>query len=237
MVGPMEKLAFLLMGTAGAVRPAVGRALRESTVPEMKRRDAYAVQVNVLDGDLGHPFGVEPEAGSEEILAAVFAWVDSAEGSTVAAALPAPETGGASWHGWLVCESEPLPNRDNPPGPDGRVPGFAQLVALTRPERMSWGEWRRNWQGRHTAVAIHTQSSFRYVQNVIFRALTPGAPGFAAIVEECFPAAAATDLHVFFDAVGDDARLSRHMAAMSESCDRFMDGVAPVAWTSEWVYQ
>ncbi len=36
--------------------------------------------------------------------------------------------------------------------------------------------------------------------------------------------AAATDLHVFFDAVGDDAKLARHMAAMADSCDRFMDG-------------
>ena len=204
---------------------------------EMKRRGAYAVQVNVLDGALGHPFGVEPESGSEQILAAIFAWVDSAEGSKVPAALPDAGSSGAAWHGWLVCESEPLPNRQYPPAPDGRVPGFAQLVALSRPDHLSWGEWRRNWQGLHTSVAVNTQSTFRYVQNVIFRALTPVAPGFAAIVEECFPAAAATDLHVFFDAVGDDARLARHMAAMSESCDRFMDGVAPVSWTSEWVYQ
>jgi hypothetical protein len=50
--------------------------------------------------------------------------------------------------------------------------------------------------------------------------------------EECFPREAASDLHVYFDAVGDEAKLARHMAAMSESCDRFMDGVAPVAWTT-----
>lgn len=237
MFGPMEKLAYLLMGTPGTVDAEVGVALREIGVAEMKRSGAYAVQINVAEPALGHPFGVEPEAGTDQIMAAVFAWVDSAEGSKLASALPGPGPAGAAWHGWLVCESEPLPNRRYPPGPDGQVPGFAQLVALSRPEHLSWGEWRRNWQGGHTPVAINTQSTFRYVQNVIFRALTPGAPGFAAIVEECFPAAAATDLHVFFDAVGDDARLARHMAAMSESCDRFMDGVAPVSWTSEWVYQ
>ena len=49
--------------------------------------------------------------------------------------------------------------------------------------------------------------------------------------------AAATDLHVFFDAVGDDAKLARRMAAMSDSCDRFMDGVAPVAWTAEYLFE
>lgn len=236
MVSPMEKLAYLLMGPPGVADPAVGRALREVTVPEMRRRGARYVQVNVLDANLGHPFGVEPEADQDQILAAVFAWVDSAEGSRVADTLPDPGGAGGRWYGWLVCEAEPLPNTDHPPAPDGRIPGFAQLVALSRPEHLSWGEWRRFWQEKHTPVAIHTQSSFRYVQNVVFRAVTGDNPPFAAIVEECFPAEASSDLHVFFDAVGDDARLARHMAAMSESCDRFMDGVAPVSWTSEWVY-
>ncbi len=232
----MEKLVYLLLGPSGAVQPDVATGLREQTVPAMRSLGAHTVQVNVTDRALGHPFGVEPEAGTEQILAAVSAWVDNAERSRVATALPDPGEGRAAWHGWLVCESEPLPNSKHPPARDGRVPGFAQLVALSRPAHLGWGEWRRIWQGQHTSVAINTQSSFRYVQNVVFRAVTPGAPPYAAIVEECFPMEAATDLHVFFDAVGDDARLARHMAAMSESCDRFMDGVAPVSWTSEWVF-
>lgn len=232
----MEKLIYLLVGTEGSVDPSLGVTLRERTVPELLSLGAHSVQVNVADPALGHPFGVTPEPGSEQILAAVSLWLDAAEGARTGSVLPAPG-GDSVWHGWLVCESEPLTNRDRPPGPDGRVPGFAQLVALTRPEHLSWGEWRRIWQGSHTSVAIHTQSSFRYVQNVVFRAVTAGAPPYAAIVEECFPVEAATDLHVFFDAVGDDARLTRHMAAMSESCDRFMDGVAPVVWTSEWVFR
>jgi hypothetical protein len=232
----MEKLVYLLLGPEGAVDPGVGATLRDRTVPALRSLGAHSVQLNVADPTLGHPFGVSPEPDAEQILAAVWLWVDAAEGSRVAGALPDPGDSGAAWHGWLVCESEPMPNRAAPPGPDGRVAGFAQIVALTRPEHLSWGEWRRIWQGSHTSVAVNTQSTFRYVQNVVFRALTAGAPPFAAIVEECFPIEATTDLHVFFDAVGDDAKLSRHMAAMSESCDRFMDGSAPVAWTTEWVY-
>lgn len=232
----MEKLVYLLLGPAGAIDADVARLLRDRSVPAMRSLGGHRLQVNLTDGALGHPFGVDPEPGSEQILAAVSVWVDAAEGSRVASALPDPGSSGAVWHGWLVCESEPLPRRGHLPAPDGRLPGFAQLVALTRPSNLSWGEWRRIWQGNHTSVAINTQSSFRYVQNVVFRAVTPGAPPFAAIVEECFPIEAATDLHVFFDAVGDDAKLARHMAAMSESCDRFMDGVAPVAWTAEWVF-
>lgn len=232
----MEKLVFLLIGPAGTVDPGVATTLRQTTVPRMFDLGARSVQVNVTAAHLGHPFGVEPEADSDQILAAAFVWVDSAEGSKVASALPDTSMSGALWHGWLVCESEPIPNRTRPPATDGRIAGFAQIVALSRPAGLSWGEWRRIWQGTHTAVAVNTQSTFRYVQNVVFRAVTPRAPGYAAIVEECFPIEATTDLHVFFDAVGDDARLARHMAAMSESCDRFMDGAAPVSWTEEWVF-
>ena len=232
----MEKVVYLLIGPPGPVQPEVAAVLRESCAPALLRLGARSVQINVTDPVLGHPFGVEPEPGADHIVAAVSVWLDSAEGTRVASALPDPGPSGARWHGWLVCESEPRPNRTQPPGPDGRVPGFAQIVALTRPPHMSWGEWRQAWQGGHTPVAINTQSTFRYVQNVVFRPVTAGAPPYAAIVEECFPAEAATDLHVFFDAVGDEARLARHMAAMSESCDRFMDGVAPVSWTSEWVF-
>lgn len=234
-VPEMEKLVYLLLGEGGTLEPGTAESLREQTAPALRSLGARSVQINVTDPDLGHPFGVAPDAGSMQILAAVSMWVDTAEGSRLGRALP--EAGDpAAWHGWLVCEAEPMPNRTHPAGSDGRVPGFAQMVALTRPEHLSWGEWRRIWQGTHTSVAVNTQSTFRYVQNVVFRSLTPGAPPYAAIVEECFPIEAATDLHVFFDAVGDEARLARHMAAMSESCDRFMDGVAPVAWTAEWVF-
>lgn len=234
-VPEMEKLVYLLLGEGGTLEPGTAKSLREQTAPALRSLGAQSVQVNVTDPVLGHPFGVMPDAGSMQILAAVSMWVHTAEGSRVGRVLPeAGDT--ATWHGWLVCEAEPMPNRTHPAGPDGRVPGFAQMVALTRPDHLSWAEWRRIWQGTHTSVAVNTQSTFRYVQNVVFRSLTPGAPPYAAIVEECFPIEAATDLHVFFDAVGDEARLARHMAAMSESCDRFMDGVAPVAWTSEWVF-
>ena len=235
MFPEMEKLVYLLLGQEDGMEPGTGKALREQTVTALRSLGAHSVQINVTDPELGHPFGVTPDTGSPQILAAVSMWVDTAEGSRAGRALPQPG-GSAEWHGWLVCEAEPMPNRARPPGPDGRVPGFAQLVALTRPDHLSWNEWRRLWQGNHTSVAVNTQSTFRYVQNVVFRSLTAGAPPYAAIVEECFPIEAATDLQVFFDAVGDEAKLARHMAAMSESCDRFMDGVAPVAWTAEWLF-
>jgi hypothetical protein len=214
---------------------SVGLTLRTESIAAVRAAGGTAIQVNVPDHALGHPFGVAPDPDQPQLTAALSAWVDTAEGSLIADALPAP-AGDGRWFGYLVTESEPLPNRTHPPGPDGRVPGFAQLVPLSVPDGLSWSEWRRRWQVDHTRVALATQSTFRYVQNVVLRALTSGAPHYAAIVEECFPIEATSDLHVFFDAVGDEAKLARHMAAMSESCDQFMDGVAPVVWTAEYVF-
>ncbi len=218
---------FLLMGPPEAASGLDGAGL----AADLRSAGARSVQINVADPELGHPFGVSPDAEVDQLAAVVSAWVDAAEGTRIGPALP----DASRWHGYLVCESEPLPNTTHPPGPDGLVPGFSQVVVLSRPARLSWTEWRRIWQRDHTSIAIHTQSTFRYVQNVIFRPLTSRAPQFAGIVEEAFPPEAASDLNAYFDAVGDEAKLARHMAAMSESCDRFMDGVAPVAWTNAYI--
>ena len=61
------------------------------------------------------------------------------------------------------------------------------------------------------------------MQNVVVRALTHAAPGYDAIVEERFPAAAMTDPHAFFDAVGDEEKFQRNVAEMMDSCGRFID--------------
>ena len=227
----MEKLIYLLMDGD----PEVSSTLRTDTVAAVQAAGGKRIQVNVIDAVLGPPFGVAPEPEAQQLTAAVSAWVNTAEGAPLDTLLPFGGPG-ATWFGYLVTEAEPLPNTTVSADPDGRVPGFAQLVPLHVPDGLGWGEWRRRWQGSHTSVALATQSTFRYVQNVVLRPLTARAPRYAAIVEECFPLAAATDLHVFFDAVGDEAKLARHMAAMSESCDRFMDGVAPVAWTAEYLF-
>jgi hypothetical protein len=231
--GPVEKVMYVLIGEPDTGSRLLSQALCTASADALRRRGARQIQVNVADPALGHPFGVAPEAGSTQLAAVVAMWVDTAEGFDALSELP--DCGRrAAWSGYLVTESEPLPNIV-PTDRGGRVPGFAQMVLVGRKEGLTWGEWRRIWQGNHTPVALATQASFRYVQNVIFRALTAGAPTYAAISEECFPLEAASDLHVFFDAEGDESRLARHMAAVSDSCDRFMDGASPVAWTTEYV--
>ena len=72
-------------------------------------------------------------------------------------------------------------------------------------------------------AAVDTQSNFEYVQNLIVRPLSYGAPAYVAMVEECFPAAALTDDAVYFDAADAPARLAENQQLMMESCARFID--------------
>jgi hypothetical protein len=136
---------------------------------------------------------------------------------------------------YLVTESEPLP--DASPAPPGeRTRGFANLAFLRRPAALERVTWLSRWQDDHTHVAIETQSTFRYVQDVVVRPLTDGAPPVDGIVEECFPIEALTDLHAFFDAVGDDDRLARNLGRMNDSVSAFGANEAiDVVPTSEYV--
>ncbi|MCY1443040.1 EthD domain protein [compost metagenome] len=124
---------------------------------------------------------------------------------------------------YLVTESVPIRNIRYPAVLGERTHGFSQLAFLSRPPRLTHEAWLDIWHNRHTQVAIDTQDNFQYVQNVVVRALTRGAPAIDAIVEECFPPAAMTDPQSFFDAPGDEEKFRRNLAAMMESCNRFID--------------
>jgi hypothetical protein len=137
--------------------------------------------------------------------------------------------------GYLVTESAPLPPPVTEPGV--RTTGLANIALLRRPAGLDVSTWRTRWQIDHTPVAIATQSTFGYVQNDVVRALTPGAPELAAIVEELFPDAAVSDLHAFFGAA-DDADLSDRMTKMVASTAAFgaNENIDTVP-TSRYVYR
>lgn len=113
--------------------------------------------------------------------------------------------------------TEPLPARVVVSGQ--RSPGFSQIAFIARAPQLSHGDWLNYWRNQHTAIAIETQSTWRYVQNC----LHAGEGSFDAIVEECFPAAAMTDDQAFYDAVGDEDLCRSRQHKMLESCSRFID--------------
>ena len=125
--------------------------------------------------------------------------------------------------GYLVTESEPIVNTKHVVADGKRTPGMYQVVLLRKPPRLSYEQWFEIWLGSHTQVAINTQSTFGYRQNVIVRLLTHVVPPYDAIIEEYFPAEAMTDPMVFYNAVGDEAKRKRHEKAMFDSVVRFID--------------
>jgi hypothetical protein len=125
--------------------------------------------------------------------------------------------------GYEVSESTILPNVLHPPHAGERTYGFSLVTFLQVPPRLTYEAWRKVWFEEHTAVGIDTQANFLYVHNVVVMPLTPGAPPFRGVVEECFPPAALRDSQVFYNAVGDERRHQRHQQLMMESCAKFID--------------
>ena len=129
----------------------------------------------------------------------------------------------ARFAGYLVLESVPIVNTTEVVPKGERTPGITTVAFLQIPEGMAYETWREQWQGHHTQVAIETQSTFLYIQNVIVRPLTQDAPPWKAIVEEGFPAEAATDQMVFFNAGGSQEKLAENQQRMLDSCAKFID--------------
>jgi hypothetical protein len=125
---------------------------------------------------------------------------------------------------YLVAEAEPLVNQAaHPSKPGERVYGMCHVVFLSTPEGMSQDDFLATWKDSHTQVAIDTQSTFGYRQNLVVRRLSDAARPCHAVVEENFPPEAMTDDHAFYATGGDDTVLQKHMTAMMESCTRFID--------------
>jgi hypothetical protein len=125
---------------------------------------------------------------------------------------------------YLVAEAEPLVSQHRHPSKPGeRVYGMCHVVFMSPPATMDKQQWLAIWKDSHTQVAIDTQSTFGYRQNLVVRQLRDDAVPCHAIVEENFPPEAMTSDHAFYASGGDEALLKSNMVAMIESCSRFID--------------
>ena len=175
---------------------------------------AHTVAVNLDDGDVAPALRFGPGAA---ISAVVSVWTNGDPAQAVSAvadagAEPVP-------HAYRVTEIVRL---DPHPVADGvRLDALAQVAMLRRPDYLAREEYLEYWQVHHTPVAIRTQNTSGYVQNIVEEALTPSSPPVAAIVEEHFPMAALTDPHAFYGSGGDDAELNRRVTELMASVARF----------------
>ena len=222
----MEKVLYLLKGAE--LRPR----LLDDVAPRLLEAGARHVQVNVVDDDVEAAAGSRMRSGSgPHPDALVTAWVESANGPLRAPFDAVLREVDEAFVAYLVTESRPLPGDVA----EGRRPGYTQVSLLQRPARLDEAAWLTHWHEHHTRVAIDTQSTTRYVQNSVVRALTPNAPPCTAIVEETFPIEAMTDPAVFFDAVGDPERQKGNGDALMTSVMAFLDfDLIDVVPTSEY---
>jgi hypothetical protein len=188
---------------------APARWLDRSVHAVLAEAGVMRLQVNVSDDAVAGALRLQHLPA--ELTVVLSAWSDTEAVPQVVAGLAGL---GAPW-AYLVDERRPL---DPPESWDGsRAAALANVAVLRRPAGLDREEWLRRWLGPHTTVAIETQATFGYLQNVVLRPLSAEAPAVDAVVEELFPPAAVTDIHAFYGSGGDDAELARRMTRLMES--------------------
>ncbi len=217
----MEKVIAALW--ADGTREAFNARLLASLPRALAEAGASQVRINLRDD------AVEPAASliqrwqDPQQDAVVQFWLPSANARFRAAIDAALAAHSARFALWLVAESTIIPNTAHPVPRGAHGWGWSQASFISFRPDLPRQEAIAFWHGHHTRIAIETQANFEYVQNLIVRPLTDNAPAYDAFVEECFPAEAMTSPPAFFDAVGDEDKFRANLAAMMDSCGRFID--------------
>lgn len=218
-------------------------ALWDADVPALHSSDLRAalaatgatrLQVNTDDEPVARAMRIP--AGPDPIAAVVSVWVPSLDVAPVVTSALAALAGAVA--GWEVEERRPI---DPPESWDGsRLDGLANIAVLRRPAELAVEEWRHAWLVDHTPVAIATQATFGYLQNVVVAPVTdlpPGVAPVAALVEELFPTAGITDIHAFYGSGGDAAELDDRITRLMTSVARFgADRDLDLVPTSRYLY-
>jgi hypothetical protein len=214
----MEKLIYVVWKTPEVSAESFKREILGRTAKQLIDAGARALSVNLID-DVAVQ-GLQITQLAEPLSGTVSMWMDTALNRAPLEAVLAAATSRLA--GYLALESVPIVNTKHVVKLGERIPGLYNVAFLEKPDFLTYDAWLEHWQGHHTQIAIETQSTFLYIQNVLVRPLTPNAPPWTAIVEEAFPAAAATDPMVFYNADSPE-KLAAHQQRMMDSCQRFID--------------
>jgi len=212
----MEKLIYLLFSANNEPEDQFAATMKAAAKRLASAAGVRGMTLYLADAEVEPARFRRIQTSANLPLAMVSVWFDNWMQS---AALESTLTDLCEYHAYLVTESEPLVMASQTPG---RVPGMCHIAMFQRPPRLQHAEWLEIWQGHHTQVAIDTQSTFGYRQNVVVRPLSSGAPPYSGIVEENFPADAMTSQYTFF-ACENDEGLRANMEAMMTSCQEFLD--------------
>ena len=219
----MEKLLYPLWKSSELTGDDFRDALLQNVMPKLSQiTGVHGVRLCVADSAVSAAAGRRMESHAPVPDAMLSLWVDYA--GAAANWEPLIDTAVQRKTAYLVAEAEPLVNQDRHPSQPGeRVYGMCHVVFMAPPASMDKEDWLSVWKDSHTQIAIDTQSTFGYRQNVVVRRLCDDAVPSYAIVEENFPPEAMTSDHAFYGTGGDEALLQNNMTAMIESCARFID--------------
>ncbi len=219
----MEKLVYVVWkhDAEGASDPEFASRLLSDAAPRLTKLGARGLTLHLSDADVQGVLRARISRLAAPVSGLVSFWLDSADERAPFDRVLAEASSRLA--GYLVVESVPLRNTTQPAPLGRRTPGVVMVALIERPERIPWEDWIAHWHGPHRRVALETQCTFLYVRNVVVRALTPGAPPWAGIVEEGFPSEAVTNPMRWYKAEGSAETLKRNVARMVESCRAFLD--------------
>lgn len=218
----MEKVIYILWRNPSITQEEWCHTVRGAVADELVSLGALGVQVNVCDA-VAAPAEQYRMGHQPKIEGAVQLWLHSANDEQRKPFDEAIQA--ACWRmaAYLVSESQLLFNERHPPHVGQRTQCYSQVTMFACRKDVPREYWLDIWRNSHGQVAIDTQDTFHYTQNLVVRPLTFGAPPYEAIVEEGFPDEAMTSIHAFYGAVGNDAKLAENQRLMMESCVRFID--------------
>ena len=216
----MEKVIYVLWKAESETLGDFNQTLLQQASSELQALGIEKLQINLVDADVeaGQHLSAGPLRPAPSAM--VSFWLNAAHDRL--AAEQVLERFAPRIAGYAVAESTVLPNTETP-DTRGRVRGFSQLAFLFKLPGITQEGFLQIWMRDQTRVGVETQDTFYYCQNIVTRVLTPGAPMWDGIVEECYPAEAMTDPLVFWKANGSEevyrANYKREMANVA----RFLD--------------
>lgn len=222
----MEKILFAIWKPAELSNTDFKALLLGEVSQALLNSGAQQLQVSISDEDVAAASNLRQENTQPMMGGVISLWLDSH--IYFEQQLAIINLNSAKCHAYLVSESVPIVNTQHPPIKGERSHGMNQIAFFKKPDTQSRDEWLDIWHNSHTQIAIDTQSTFSYTQNLIVKTLTEGAPVFDAVVEEHFPPEAMSCAHTFFDAVTEtgeksDELLNERATVMLNSCVRFID--------------
>ena len=216
----MEKLIYVLWKDASESDATFNARLQGDVSKQLISLGASRLQVNIVDDAVTDGAHLRFEPVRPAPCALLSFWLNAAHARAPFERVL--EAAAPRFAGYAVAESVVLPN-DRPPGSDDRVRGFSQIAFLFKLPAITREGYLEIWMRDQTRVGVETQDTFYYCQNIVTRVLTPGAPMWDGIVEECYPIEALTDPLVFWKANGSEevyrANYEREMANVA----RFLD--------------